>query len=134
VYSLGHLGRLYTADKLGVAASLFGPRPAKERDRDLIFLKHHLMTVQTIINLKRAAERLGGSLIHYESERALRAKRGGARGGMPVVPDAFIVLVIGPRIQSFCIELDRATVGLRSWRQRLHRYWQWERTASFREG
>jgi hypothetical protein len=91
------------------------------------------MTVQTVINLKLASERLGGSLVHHESERVLRAKRGAPRAAMPVVPDAFVVLVVGPRVQSFCIELDRATVDLRSWRQRLHRYWQWERTASFRE-
>src|SRR5687767_14871949 len=60
VYSLGPEGRLHVAEKTGVPASMLGPRPVKERNHDLLFLKHHLQTVQTIINLAAAAERHGG--------------------------------------------------------------------------
>jgi hypothetical protein len=47
------------------------------------------------------------------------------------VPDAFVVLAIGARTKSFCIELDRATVDVAAWRRRLKDYLAWTRTGRF---
>ena len=133
VYSLGKQGRLRVAEKLGVPASQVGPRPAKERAHDALFLKHHLATVQVVINLRHAAEQLGGGVVHYQDERALKASRLRDCVSMPVIPDAFVVLSVNGGVQSFCIETDRATVDLRAWKRRFRAYWQFAKTQMFRK-
>ncbi len=133
VYSLGPQGRVYLSEKTGVSAAKLAPRPAKERNHDLLFLKHHLQTVQTVINLADAAERHGGRLLLYREERLLRADWARDRASARVVPDAFVVLTIGPRTQSFCIELDRATVDIAPWQRRIKDYLAWTQTDRFRK-
>jgi len=133
VYSLGPLGRQYVAELTGVAAADVAPRPARERSRDMLFLQHHLQTVQTVINLEQAAERLGGSVLHYRDERSLRADRMHDRAANPIVPDAFLVLNVGLKVQCFCVELDRATVDHRAWQRRAADYFAWARTNRFRD-
>jgi hypothetical protein len=131
VYGLGRLGRQRVAESLGVSMSDLGPRPAKERAHDALFLKHHLLTVQFAINLSVASEHLGGSLLHYEDERPLKASHFRNRATMPVIPDAFAAVSVGTRTQSFCVELDRATVEHKKWRERVRGYWEWSRSAEF---
>jgi hypothetical protein len=133
VYTLGKLGRQHIAETLGIPMSQLGPRPAKELAHDALFLKHHLLTVQFAINLAVASERLGGALLHYEDERPLKANHLKNRLTMPVIPDAFAALGIGGRTQSFCIELDRATVERRAWQRRVNGYWDWARSEDFRQ-
>lgn len=129
VYSLGPLGRLHVAATRGVPVAALGPRPAKERTHDDLFLRHHLSTVQTVINLQQGAERIGGQLVHYREERQLRAE--GAADG--VIPDAFVVLAMGARTQGFCVELDRATVDRATWRRRAESYCNWFQTPRYGE-
>jgi hypothetical protein len=131
VYSLGPKGRAHVAATSAAPAAGLGPRPVRERNHDLLFLKHHLQTVQTVINLAQAAEAHGGGLVHYREERLLRADWAEDRAANRVVPDAFVVLAIGARTQSFCIELDRATVDAAAWRRRLKDYVAWTRTGRF---
>ncbi len=131
LYTLGKRGRSHLALKLGVPTTELGPRPAKERAHDTLFLKHHLLTVQFIIHLELAARKVGVEVGRYEDERALKAARQKNRQEMPVIPDAFIVLAFNDRQQGFCIELDRATVDLRAWKRKLDGYWAWARTESF---
>src|SRR5207244_3668165 len=81
-----------------------------------------------------AAERLGGGVVHFEDERALKAKYLRDGRAMPAIPDAFLVLAIGDKVQAFCIEADRATVDLRSWRVRVEQYRRWAERREFRQG
>ncbi len=131
LYTLGKRGRSHLALKLGVPTTELGPRPAKERAHDALFLKHHLLTVQFIIHLELAATNGGAAVDKYEDERALKAARQKNRQEMPVIPDAFIVLTFNDRHQGFCVELDRATVDLRAWKRKLDGYWAWAKTESF---
>jgi hypothetical protein len=105
-------------------------RPSKERRHDLLFLKHHLLTVQTVINLSLTARAADGRLLEYLDERVLKAYRA-RTAAIPVIPDAYVALQVRGRVQTFCIELDRATVDLRSWRGRVTNYLQWTRMPSF---
>jgi hypothetical protein len=130
LYVLGRLGRSHVARKLGRPISDICLRPAKERRHDLLFLKHHLLTVQTVINLDLSARAADGRLLEYQDERALKAYRA-RTGAIPVVPDAYVALQVRGRVQTFCIELDRATVDLRSWRTRIRSYLQWTGMPSF---
>jgi hypothetical protein len=132
VYTLGSLGRSHVARTTGVPISMLGPRPAKERRHDLLFLQHHLMTVQAVINLELAARAAGGSLAEYKDERFLKTYRA-KTDAIPIIPDAFVTLQINGRSQAFCIELDRATVDLRSWRARVQSYFHWTAMPSFTE-
>ena len=91
VYSLGPLGRLHVAAQASVAVSKVGPRPVKERNHDLLFLQHHLQTVQVVINIAAAAERHGGSLVLYREERLLRADWARDPKETRLLPDAFPV-------------------------------------------
>jgi hypothetical protein len=131
VYSLGPKGRAHVAATSATPAAGLRARPVRERNHDPLFLKHHLQTVQIVINLAQAAEIHGGGLVHYRDERLLRADWAEDRAANRVVPDAFIVLAIGARTQSFCIELDRATVDAVAWRRRLGEYLAWTRTGRF---
>jgi hypothetical protein len=131
VYSLGPEGRLFLSEQTGIPAGKLLPRPAKERNHDLLFLKHHLETVQTVINLAEAAEGYGGKLLYYREERLLRADFAKDRQSVRVLPDAFVVLAIGPRTQSFCIELDRATMDVAPWQRRIKDYLAWTRSEHF---
>jgi len=133
VYSLGRVGRPHVAHMLNVPIHELGPRPVKERHHDQLFLAHHLATVQAAINLRLAAEALGGQVVHHEDERTLKARHQRQPSAMPVIPDAFLALSVGGRTQSFCIELDRATVDRRPWRQRIKGYANWRKSADFRD-
>jgi hypothetical protein len=131
VYSLGPKGRAHVAATSATPTAGLWARPVRERNHDLLFLKHHLQTVQTVINLAQAAEAHGGGLVDYREERLLRSDWAGDKAANRVVPDAFGVLAIGARTQSFCIELDRATVDVVPCRRRLGEYLAWTRTGRF---
>jgi hypothetical protein len=127
------MGRRDVADRRGSPVASLGPRPAKERSHDLVFVKHHLLTVQAVINLRLAAEAIGGSLPYWLDERELRAQHRADRTELPVIPDAFLVLAVDGGVQSFCLEADRATIALRGWRLRFQAYWAWMQQPSYRE-
>jgi hypothetical protein len=133
VYSVGRLGRLHLAEKLGLPLSQVEPRPAAERRNDFFFLRHHLQTVQVVIHLQLAAERRGGAVVHFREERALRADWARYHLERRVIPDAFVVLAVGTHVQSFCLELDRATVDRRAWQHRIVGYSAWAKTDTFRQ-
>jgi hypothetical protein len=133
IYGLGRLGRQRVAANVGMPMSKLGPRPSKEMSHTSLFIRHHLLTVQIAINLRQAAESLGGEVALYEDERSLRAGRRRMGGSQAMIPDAFMVLSINSRVQSVCIEADRATVDMRSWQERINGYWGWSKTGDFRE-
>ena len=133
LYLLGHLGRVHCAQQLGVGVHAFGPQPAREREHGLLFIEHHLFSVECMITLRLACEAIGGGVVHFQDERSLRAINLRNRSTLPTVPDSFVVLNAAGRIQSFCLEADRGTVDLRAWRRKVQGYARWSQTRPYRE-
>ncbi len=131
VYFLGKSGRTYVRDRWNVLPEALGTRPAKEKLHDLLFLKHHLDTVQIAINVTCAAEQLDGQVSEFRSEWVLRALSRRDKALLPLIPDAFVTLDLRGRSQSFCIELDRGSVHTRAWRERLAAYWKWTHSTAY---
>jgi hypothetical protein len=130
LYVLGPLGRRTDGELLGISQKAI-PRPAKLRAYKPLFLNHHLATVQVVVNLRLAAERLAGSLVHYTSDRDLRRGRAVGTEPLPLVPDALVILSIANQTQSFFIELDRVTKSLVSWRRRFREYWGFAKSKAY---
>lgn len=131
LYVLGPLGRRYVAEQLGVPVDTVAPRPARQRERESLFVRHHLSTVQAVINLRLAAEAVGGGMPFFQAERELRARHYKDKRSFPVVPDAFVALAADGGVQTFCVELDRNTVPLRAWAERIEAYWRWRSSSSY---
>lgn len=129
--ALGPLGRRIEAQRRQLSASNIGPRPAKQRSYKPLFINHHVATVQIGINLKLAVACLEGTLEKYTPDRELRRARNNSNARLAIIPDAFAVLNVATRTQSFFIELDRATKTVGSWRKRFFDYWRFGHTEAF---
>ena len=94
------------------------------------FLEHSLMINDARIAFTTAAQKSGYQVDKWVGEAALKATgdhvdiptaRGGRRK-VAVIPDGYLALNLGDRRAHFFLEIDRATLSNRRWRERIAAY------------
>jgi hypothetical protein len=137
VYCLDRRGAdvLTLQRKTGLAT--LGWRPA-DNDRELYFLEHTVAANDVRVAVTLAASRFGMS-VEWTDERQLRIrsmrqvvedpKHLGQR--LAVVPDGHFTLAKEGSSQSFALELDRATVEERPFKEKIRALAEWRRTGEY---
>jgi hypothetical protein len=107
-------------------------------DRELYFMKHTLSVNDLRIRLTLAAHEHGLSLA-WTDERALRRRemkdyvddpvRHGRR--LAVVPDGYFTLDSDERTSAFALEIDRATVEEKPFKEKVRGYGEWKVTGTY---
>jgi len=129
IYLLGRRGADLVAEQQGIEAEAVGWRGARNRVGAL-FLEHHLMLNDVRIALTQAAKTVGYLVETWVEDEAFRAKadhvyvqagRSG-RQRVAIIPDAYCVVNQGDKRAHFFVEVDRATLSGRRWRQRVRAY------------
>jgi len=111
---------------------------AGHNDRELYFLRHTLATNDFRIRLALAANERGLS-VEWTDERTLRRremkdyiddpKHRGRR--IAVVPDGYFVLTAGTRERAFAVEIDRATVEAKPYKEKIRAYGEWKLSGTY---
>lgn len=107
-------------------------------DRELYFLRHTLAVNDFRISVTLAAATRGLSLA-WTDERALRRRemkdyvRDPAHHGrrLAVVPDGYFTLHDGERTSAFALEIDRATVEEKPFKDKIRAYGEWKVTGAY---
>jgi hypothetical protein len=137
IYTLASKGASIVARDRKVEVRELGWR-SRHNDRELYFLKHALSINDFRIRLTSAARERGLSLA-WTDERALRRRemkdyvddpvRHGRR--LAVVPDGYFTLDDGERTSAFALEIDRATVEEKPFKQKVRGYGEWKVSGTY---
>jgi hypothetical protein len=137
IYMLAAKGAGVVARDRKVEVRELAWRP-RHNDRELYFLKHTLSINDFRIRLTIAAGERGLSLA-WTDERALRRRemkdyvqdpiRHGRR--LAVVPDGYFTLDDGERTSAFALEIDRATVEEKPFKQKVRGYGEWKLSGAY---
>jgi hypothetical protein len=111
---------------------------ASNNDRELYFMRHILALNDFRIRLTLAARRRGLSVL-WTDERTLRRremkdyvedpKDRGRR--LAVVPDGYFSLDDGGHTSAFAVEIDRATVEEKPFKEKVRAYGEWKVTGAY---
>lgn len=131
IYALDRLGALIVSQELGIDYARIDWKP-KALEGNYIFLQHLLETHNLRIALTLSAEKHGMKLSSWLYENTLRGKEytdhvllrdsQGKEARVAVIPDSFCVLETPRGIGYFPIEIDRGTVTLARWHQKIQAY------------
>ncbi len=137
IYMLAAKGAGIVARDRKVEFRDLGWRPG-HNDRELYFLRHTLAINDFRIRLAVAAKERDLSLA-WTDERALRSRemkdyvhdptRHGRR--LAVVPDGYFTLDDGERTSAFALEIDRATVEEKPFKEKVRAYGEWKTTGTY---
>lgn len=113
---------------------------AHHNDRELYFMRHTLAINDFRITLTMAAQERALSL-SWADERALRRremkdyvedpKHSGRR--LAVVPDGYFTLEHGGRTNAFALEIDRATVEEKPFKDKVRAYGEWKVSGAYED-
>lgn len=131
IYALNRAGAVVVSEELGVDYKLIDWKP-KALEENYIFLQHLLETHNLRIAMTLSAEKHGIALSDWLYENVLRSKEWtdhvllkdskGKEERVAVIPDSFCVLETPRGVGYFPIEIDRGTVTLARWRQKVQAY------------
>ncbi len=137
IYTLATKGAGVVARDRKIEVRELGWRPGHS-DRELYFLKHTLSINDFRVVLTLTARKRGLSLA-WTDERALRRRemkdyvhdptRHGRR--LAVVPDGYFTLDDGERTSAFALEIDRATVEEKPFKEKVRAYGEWKTTGTY---
>jgi hypothetical protein len=128
IYLLDQRGADLIAEQSHVEPTTMGWRQARNHVRSP-FLGHRVQVNDVRISFTLAAQRAGFSIEKWVGQDELAAEPdyvhipapSGARR-LPLIPDSYFVLGLGPQRAHFFLELDRATLPNRRWRMRVQAY------------
>ena len=140
LYLLAKRGANLVARELGID---FGDIRWRESHNYVgsIFLEHRLVLNQVRIAFAIAAPKHGYAIERWVTEEELKASpdyvfiatAGGSRRRVPVIPDGYFVFNLVDRRAHFCLEVDRATVPNKRWRQRVQAYLAYVQSGKYRQ-
>lgn len=131
IYALDRAGAILVSEQLGIDYASIDWKP-KILEENYMFLQHLLDTHNLRIAMTLSAEKLGIELSEWLYENVLRSKEytahvllrdnQGKEARVSVIPDSFCVLETPRGMGYFPIEIDRGTVTLTRWRQKVQAY------------
>lgn len=140
IYTLDKAGALLVSQHLGIDYALIDWKP-KPLEENYLFLQHLLETHNLYIAVTLACAKQGIELVAWTYETALRSKdridyvelkdTAGAAERVAVIPDSFCVLGTPRGFGHFPIEIDRGTVTLARWRQKIQAYIQYHANSDY---
>lgn len=138
VYCLDRRGAELLKFRRKTGAERLGWRPA-DNDRELYFLEHLVASNDFRVHVTLAARKAGADL-SWIDERTLRIqalrhlvddpKHPGR--ALAVIPDGYFTVRSKNLTQSFALELDRATVEEKPFKEKIRAVRQWKLTGSYR--
>ncbi|HJW76850.1 MAG TPA: replication-relaxation family protein [Thermoleophilia bacterium] len=137
IYTLATKGAAVVARDRKIELRELMWRPG-HNDRELYFMRHTLAINDFRIRLALAARQRGLSLA-WTDERALRRREmkdyiedpehRGRR--LAIVPDGYFTLDDGERTSAFALEIDRATVEEKPFKEKVRGYGEWKTTGTY---
>jgi len=140
IYALDRAGAILVSQQLGIDYASIDWKP-KALEENYIFLQHLLETHNLRIAITVSAQKLGVELSSWLYENVLRSREWvdhvllkdgkGKETRVSVIPDSFCVLETSRGMGYFPIEIDRGTVTLARWRQKVQAYIEYHRSGEY---
>ena len=142
IYALDRSGAILVSQQMGIDYASIDWKP-KTLEENYIFLQHLLETHNLRIAITLSAQKLGIELSSWLYENVLRSKEWvdhvllkdskGTETRVSVIPDSFCILETSRGLGYFPIEIDRGTVTLARWRQKVQAYIQYHKSGEYQD-
>lgn len=143
IYALDRAGAILASQQMGIDYASIDWKP-KALEENYIFLQHLLETHNLRIAITLSAQKLGIELNTWLYETILRSKEWvdhvllkerkdgkDVETRVSVIPDSFCVLETPRGMGYFPIEIDRGTVTLARWREKVQAYIEYHKSGEY---
>ena len=140
IYLLAQRGADLVAERQGIDRGAVGWRKSHNHVGSP-FLEHSLMINDVRIAFTVAAQAAGYGVDTWVGEDELKAvgdhvyipSQNGGQRKVAVIPDGYLVLDLGDRRAHFFLEIDRATLSNKRWRERVRAYLVYTQSGRYTE-